>query len=102
VSLTRQLLTTPRPFRLKPQRAETYWGRAHVYEEKGEFDKAIADFTESVRLNPQCAETYCGRAYAYREKGEFDKAIPDYTEAIRLNRSMPRRMMSGVVPPGEG
>ena len=52
---------------------------------KGEFDKAIADYTESIRLNPQRAETYWGRGHAYAEKGEFDKAIADFTESIRLD-----------------
>jgi tetratricopeptide (TPR) repeat protein len=52
---------------------------------KGEFDKAIADFTESIRLDPRQAEVYCGRAYAYHQTGEFDKAIVDYDEAVRLD-----------------
>ena len=52
---------------------------------KGEFDKAIADFTEAIRLDPRRAEAYWGRAHAYAKKGEFDKAIADFTEAIRLD-----------------
>ena len=35
---------------------------------KGEFDKAIVDYTKAIRLNPQCAETYWGRAHVYEKK----------------------------------
>ena len=51
---------------------------------RGEHDKAIADFTESVRFYPKMPWTYNARGDTYRWKGELDKAIVDYTEAIRL------------------
>jgi len=50
---------------------------------RGDFDTAIASFTEAIRLDPNYAEAYynCGKAYS--NKGEYDKAIEDYTKAIR-------------------
>ena len=52
--------------------------------QKGDLDKAIADFTEAIRLDPKYAQAYYNRGYAYW-KGDFDKAIADFTEAIRLD-----------------
>jgi tetratricopeptide (TPR) repeat protein len=65
-------------------------GRAHA--EKGEHDKAIADFTEAIRLYPsvkgpylqaRLTESSSGRAECYFKKGEYDKAIADYTEVLK-------------------
>ena len=62
-----------------------YWERGLAYENKGEHDRAIADFTEAIRLDPKYDIEYYGRGLAYENKGDYDKAIPDYTEAIRLD-----------------
>ena len=53
--------------------------------DKGEFDAAIASFTEAIRLKPDYAEVYCARGAVYGMKGDSDKAIADFTEAIRLD-----------------
>jgi tetratricopeptide (TPR) repeat protein len=55
------------------------------YGEKGELDKAIADYTEAIRVDQKLAQAYYGRAHIYCKKGEFDKAIGDYTQAIRFH-----------------
>ena len=52
---------------------------------KGDYDLAIADFTEVARLNPKDAAAFNMRAVSHAKKGEFDAAIADYTEAIRLD-----------------
>lgn len=58
--------------------------QGNLLRDKGDFDGAIAAYTEAIRLNPENAQPYSGRGQAYLRKGEFDKAIADYTEAIRL------------------
>ena len=36
--------------------------------DKGDFDGAIAAYTEGIRLHPQNAQPYCGRGQAYLRK----------------------------------
>ena len=60
---------------------------------KGDYDKALADYSEAIRLNPKLAEAYDNRGNVYQNKGAHDKALQrphdkalaDYDEAIRLN-----------------
>ena len=54
------------------------------YGTKGDYDKAITEYTAAIRIDPHYAMVYRGRARAYFQKGEFDKAVVDYTEALRL------------------
>ena len=60
---------------------------------KGEFDKAIADYTEAIRMNPQSAEAYRGRGHVYGVKCDFDKSISDFTESIRLIHDLPESIL---------
>jgi len=53
--------------------------------DKGDYDAAIAAFTEAIRLDPTNAKAYGSRGRAYSLKREFEKAIADCTEAIRLD-----------------
>ena len=72
--------------RLDPKFAKAYYKRGNCYGDKGEYDKAIADFTEVIRLDP----VYKNRAISYGTKD--DKAIAAivvFTEAIRLNPTNP-------------
>ena len=56
-----------------------------AYRDKGDTDRAIADYTEAIRLDPKFAIAYNNRGLAYRDKGDTDRAIADFTEAIRLD-----------------
>ena len=53
--------------------------------EKGDYDGAIAAFTESIRLDPKDASLYSYRGVARFYKRDYDLAIADFTEAIRLD-----------------
>ena len=57
--------------------------------DKGDYDKAIADFTEAIRLDPKDAKAYCNRGVAYGKKREYDKAVADFTRRSVSTRSSP-------------
>ena len=69
---------------LNAENAADYVIRGNASFQKGEFDKAIADYTEAIRLDPNDVP-YCNRGNAWASKGEHDKAIADFDEAIRIN-----------------
>ena len=60
--------------------------QGNVLRDKGDFDGAIAAYTEAIRLNPENAHPYSNRGQAHLRKGEFDEAIADYNEAILINQ----------------
>ncbi|GHV25305.1 hypothetical protein AGMMS4952_02740 [Spirochaetia bacterium] len=59
------------------QRGNEYWI-------KGEYDSAIADFTQAISIIPNYALAYGNRGVAYGKKGEYDLAIADFTQAISI------------------
>ncbi len=61
-----------------------YNSRGIAWYHKGDYDKAIADFTKAIELKPDDAEAFNNRGNAWRGKGENDKAIVDFTKAIEL------------------
>jgi tetratricopeptide (TPR) repeat protein len=79
----------------KRVRGIAHVGRGLAFANRGDLDRAVADFTEAVRLNPKDALAYSNRGLAFVNKGEFDRGIADYTMAIRLN-PLPRSDLSGV------
>ena len=55
-----------------------------AYAEKGEYDRAITDFTSLINMNPDSGEAYYSRGEVYTDKGDYDKAIADFTRDIEL------------------
>jgi tetratricopeptide (TPR) repeat protein len=64
--------------------------RGWTWYEKGDYDKALADYDAAVRLDPQDAVAYNNRGGIWQKKGEYEKALKDYNAAIRLD---PREIM---------
>jgi tetratricopeptide (TPR) repeat protein len=63
-----------------------------VYSVKGDYDRAIADYTKAIELHPQNPLPYGLRGLAYNERGrgrndlsDQDRAIADYTKMIELD-----------------
>jgi tetratricopeptide (TPR) repeat protein len=59
--------------------------RADVRRERGEFDAAVAGYTEALGLDPRSALAFNNRGLAHKRKGDLDRAVADFTEAIRLD-----------------
>ena len=66
-------------------RAVAFNNRGLAYRHKGDLDRAIADYNETIGLDGKYEPAYYNRGKAYRAKGDTDRAIVDYTEAIRLD-----------------
>ena len=67
--------------------SQAYVHRGLAYQRKGEFSRAIDDFTRLMEIGPNhiCADAYKYRGVVYLQKGERDCAIRDFSEAIELN-----------------
>jgi tetratricopeptide (TPR) repeat protein len=58
--------------------------RGKASQEKGDREKAIADYTKAIEHNPRNTTAYVHRGYLYKGKGVFAKAVADFTWAIEL------------------
>ncbi len=67
------------------QKIRPYNERGLAYFDKGDYDKAIIDFTRAVELNRNYADGFYNRGNVYQKQGVYDKAILDYTAAIMIN-----------------
>jgi Flp pilus assembly protein TadD len=59
--------------------------RGIALRQKGETDRAIADFDQAIKINPQDARFYNSRGIAWRMKNDLDRAIADHDTAIQLD-----------------
>lgn len=66
----------------KPSHA--YAKRAGTWNSKGDYDKAIEDYTKAIELDPTFAVAYYRRGGVWESKGDYDKAIADYEKAVEL------------------
>jgi len=68
-----------------PKDAKAYFNRGLAYDDKGQYDQAISDYSKAIELNPRLADAYNNRGNAYKNKGQNGQAISDYSKAIELN-----------------
>jgi tetratricopeptide (TPR) repeat protein len=67
-----------------PTTAQGFYNRGGEYHDKGDYDKAIADYTQAIKLDPKYIDAYFNRGIAYISKGNYDSAIVDLTQTITL------------------
>jgi tetratricopeptide (TPR) repeat protein len=65
--------------------SKVYNNRGEAWDDRGDSDKAIADYTKAIEINPQYISAYYNRGVAWYDKGDYDKAIVDYTKAIEID-----------------
>jgi len=73
---------------LKKSKAAIYFNRGNAYDDLGDFENAMKDFSESIRLNPGFANVYNSRGILYNKKGDYINAIEDFTKAINNNYTL--------------
>lgn len=62
-----------------------YYNRAWAYDELGEIDKAIEDYSRVIQIQPDFLDSYVARGYSYAKKGDLERAIEDYSLALRVD-----------------
>jgi tetratricopeptide (TPR) repeat protein len=70
--------------RREPKNGQAIRGRAAVWQELGELDRAINDMNEAIPLAPT-AWNYLYRGILWKQKQDHDKAIEDFGQALRLS-----------------
>lgn len=59
--------------------------RGNAWAEKGELDRAIADYDFAIGMNPLFKEALVNRGVVWARKGDLDRAIADYDAALRIS-----------------
>lgn len=61
------------------------------YNAKGDYDRAIADYTQALKLDSGSIEAYKNRALAYMNKSQQDKALAtaDFRQIMKLTPRVP-------------
>jgi tetratricopeptide (TPR) repeat protein len=70
---------------LDPKFAEAFNNRGLCYNKLKNYDRAVADFNQSIALNPKTASTFNNRGIVYYELKEYASAIADLNQAITLD-----------------
>jgi tetratricopeptide (TPR) repeat protein len=70
--------------------AGTLLDRGILFASRGDFEMAIADFTEAIKLDGKSAAAYYNRGNTYIDKEDYDRAIADLNQALRLDPSFVR------------
>ena len=83
---------------LKPNDASARHNRAHYYDQLGQYDNAIADYTTLIEGDTDftriiggknlLAREYYDRGWVYHRHKDYARAISDYTAALKLDPQM--------------
>ncbi|HEX5442719.1 MAG TPA: tetratricopeptide repeat protein [Pirellulales bacterium] len=76
--------------KLAPADLEHYYNaRGNFYLQKKDYDRALADYNQSLRLRPDNAYAWNNAGVTRRAKGDYDKAIENLTRAISIDPAYP-------------
>ena len=64
--------------------ATIYDNRAIELRQLGDYDRAIADYSETIRIDAALTGAYTGRGLAYEGKDEIERAKSDYQKALAV------------------
>jgi len=70
---------------LNPNYVHAYNYRGTAYDDKCEYDLAIADYNRAIEIDPNFAFPYLNRGITYYNKGEYDREIDEYTKGIKCD-----------------
>jgi tetratricopeptide (TPR) repeat protein len=70
---------------VREQLKTAYKFLGNAWFDKGDYDRAIAEYTKAIEIDPRFAVAYYNRGLAWGKKGDYDRAIAEYTKAIELD-----------------
>jgi tetratricopeptide (TPR) repeat protein len=71
--------------------AAFYYKQGVNYQDSGDFELAVDNYTKAIKLNPDYAEAYHNRGEVCVEMGEWELAVQDYRRYLQLAPSAPDR-----------
>jgi tetratricopeptide (TPR) repeat protein len=71
--------------RAHPDSSWAYNHRGIAWNERGESEIAVRDFSDAIRLDPKYARAYCNRAVVFQSQKEYARASKDFDEALRVD-----------------
>ncbi len=71
--------------RIKPDKEDAHYNAALIYQERGQYRKALEHFLASLRLKPYYPTTYYNIAMTLQAMGRTKKAIEFYEGALRVD-----------------
>ena len=75
-----------------------YYNRASAYYNKGDYDKALADYSQALTLAPKSWLIYYDRAQVQYVAGNFRDALADATKSAELNANWaPALSLRGLI-----
>ncbi len=83
-------LTVTRAFPYPRSDAMAHNNLGAAYYQKGEWDKAIAEYQKAVTLKPRYADAYNNLGAAYAGKGMYDQAIAAHKQALAIRPDLLR------------
>ena len=67
-----------------PEASVAYINRGNAWQEKGDYNRAIADYSMAVKAEPNAADAYLNRGLAYYKLESTTLALQDFNQAILL------------------
>jgi len=67
----------------KEQHPHAYERRAHIYNEQGKEEEAIADMDAAIQLDPEPYIYWYTRAISHHDRGDYELAVHDFQEALK-------------------
>ena len=61
-----------------------FYNRGVIFQDKGQYNMAISDFSKAIEINPKDAAAYYSRGITYFIINEYDKAWNDFKQAQTL------------------
>lgn len=62
-----------------------YFSRGRCFYEKGNLERALADYNEVIRRRPDLSGGFTFRGEVYLRRNDLDSALSDFTKAIKLD-----------------